>query len=70
MNFSVYTILISLVFSGVGWVYFSYGKRMNKLEIIIVGVILMVYGYFVESVPISIGIGAALSAAPFVMKWW
>ena len=70
LNLDPYSIMSMLVFSGVGYVYFSYGKRQSKLQIMVCGLILMVYTYFVDSLATTIGVGVVLTAAPFILRWW
>ena len=70
MNFNVPLILIGLVFSAVGYVYFSYGKRLQKYNIAICGVALMVYPYFFDNLWATVAVGCLLSGVPFLFKWW
>jgi hypothetical protein len=63
-------IAVGLLFSGVGFAYFRYGKKQNNIHLLITGLILMVYMYAIDSFMASIVIGALLSVLPFVMKWW
>lgn len=70
MDFNVPVLIASLVFSCVGYVYFSYGKRTTNLQMTATGISLMVYGYFTPSLIACIGVGALLSALPFIFKWW
>ncbi len=62
------SILVSLIFSGVGFVYFSYGKKQSHFVMMLCGLSLMFYSYFVDSILWAIGIGVALSVAPF-FRW-
>ena len=70
MDLNLPLIFVGLVFSGAGWVYFSYGRRLAKLELIVCGLSLMIYPYFVSTVPWSLAVGAVLSALPFIFRWW
>ncbi len=63
MNFDGNALLASLLIGGVGFVSFAYGKKQHRLPQMVVGVALMVFPYFVASVPLMLGIGAALVAA-------
>jgi hypothetical protein len=60
-------ILISAAASVLGLAYVTYGKKQGRIWFALSGVLLMVYPYMVESVIMSLAIGAALMAAPFVM---
>jgi len=70
MNFDIYAILVSLVFSGVGFVYFSFGRRTVNFPVMFTGLVLMGYSYFTPTAAWSLAVGLTLSALPFVLKWW
>lgn len=70
MDFDVSLIISGLIFSGVGFVYFTYGRKQKKTELLVLGIVLMVYPYFVSSLIVSICIGAILSLLPFLLRWW
>lgn len=70
MNFDAETIIISLVTSGIGYIFFAYGRRLNKVPVILCGVALMAFPYVVDGLWPRIAVGAALTAAPFLFKWW
>jgi hypothetical protein len=69
-NFDWPLLIVGLIFSAAGFVYFSYGKRTQSFNIMMCGMALMVYTYFVDSMAASIIIGLVLSALPFILKWW
>ena len=50
---------------GVG--YFVYGKRTQKMVPLLVGVLLCIYPYFIESILWLCLVGVLLLAAPFVI---
>jgi hypothetical protein len=54
------SLIASLLVSSVGFVLFEYGRRMRRVPQIGVGIVLLVYPYFVESVWVMLGIGAVL----------
>ncbi len=68
MDSSMY-LFVTVVFSAIGMAYFTYGKRQGKASALIGGVALMVYPYFVKSAVVLIGLGVALSAAPFFVAF-
>ena len=70
MDFNIPLILVGLGFSSVGFVYFSYGKRMANTQLIATGVGLMVYPYITNTMTSTVITGIVLSALPFVMRWW
>ncbi len=49
-NFSPWNLLGSVLFSSIGFVAFSYGKKMGKFETMAMGAALMVYSYFTPTV--------------------
>ncbi|QQR92067.1 MAG: hypothetical protein IPJ88_16380 [Myxococcales bacterium] len=55
-------MFVAFLVSGAGFVSFSYGKRQRRFPQIAVGLILMVYPYFVSNVAWSLLIAAALLA--------
>ncbi len=54
------TLITGLLVSGVGYVFFSYGRKMSRPLHVLTGLVLMVYPYFVPSVVLSLAIGALL----------
>ncbi len=54
------SLIASLLVSSVGFVLFEYGRRMRRPPQIGVGIVLLVYPYFVESVWAMLGIGLIL----------
>jgi hypothetical protein len=57
------SLIASLLVSSVGFVLFEYGRRMRRVPQIGVGMVLLVYPYFVESDWVMLGIGAVLLVA-------
>jgi hypothetical protein len=53
-------LLLSLAISGVGFVFFSYGKKMARAPQILVGLLLMVYPYFVSELWVMAVVAAVL----------
>lgn len=53
-------ILLSLAISGVGFIFFSYGKKMARAPQIIVGILLMAYPYFVSELWVMAVVAAVL----------
>jgi hypothetical protein len=56
-----------VVFSIIGLGYLSYGKKSQQLLMVIGGIGLMGYSYFLDGTLYIILIGLALSALPFVL---
>jgi hypothetical protein len=49
MSFDANSLLLSLLFSSVGFVFFAYGKKQARIPQMVAGVLLMVYPYFVSN---------------------
>lgn len=54
------TLVAGFVVSGVGFVLFSYGRKMSRAPHVLFGLVLMVFPYFVPSVLAALGIAALL----------
>lgn len=68
LDFDVGNIVIGLVFSGVGFIAFRYGKNAGKMNAMIVGGALMVYPYFTPTAVITALVGAGLTTLLFVWR--
>ena len=60
-------IISMVVFGIIGIGYFTYGKKSQQLSMVISGIALMVYSYFVKGTVYIILVGAGLSALPFII---
>jgi len=60
MNLDATSLLTSLLVSSVGFVLLTYGRRMSRPPHLLVGLVLLVYPYFVASPMIMLVIAAAL----------
>ncbi len=59
-------ILASIIFGSIGFAAFVYGKKQSSLKPLVIGVILMVYPYFVEN-PIALyAAGVVLTVLLFI----
>jgi MFS family permease len=65
-SISMATIVIAILFSLVGYAAFRYGRKNGEPKPLILGIALMLYGYFVSNPWISFGIGALLTLFLFV----
>jgi hypothetical protein len=65
LGFSLWTILVALVFGFVGFLAFRYGRKNQEPRQLFLGIALMAYGYFVTNVWVSLGIGAVLTVLLF-----
>lgn len=69
MDFDAPNIIAMVVFSGVGFVYFSYGKRMTEPRFMLSGAALFAYSYFTPSIAWTVGLGLLISAVPFISRF-
>jgi hypothetical protein len=61
------SIIAMLIFSVIGLGYFAYGKKSQQLLMLICGIALMVYSYFVDGIVYIILIGVGLIVLPFIL---
>jgi len=61
------SIITMVIFSIIGMGYFAYGKKSQQILMVICGIALMGYPYFVTGAIYIIMIGVALSALPFIL---
>ena len=57
-------LLLGVVFSSIGLGYFIYGKKQQQTMLLICGISLMIYPYFIENTVFLILIGIILCIAP------
>jgi hypothetical protein len=57
-----------LFFGSIGFVAFIYGKRTNQWRTMMLGLALMAFPYFVESVPILYLLGTAGTITLFFLR--
>ena len=62
-------LIIGVITGAVGMGYFVYGKKQDKLVPILAGAALCLYPYFTSNLWVTIMVGLALMAVPFVLKW-
>lgn len=65
MNMSFANIFAGILFGAIGFSAFLYGKKQASAKALILGIILMVYPYFVPNTIASYAIGIVLTAALF-----
>jgi hypothetical protein len=60
VEFDAGSLIAGFVVSGVGFVLFSYGRKMGRPIHVGTGLVLMVYPYFIPTVWIMLVVGALL----------
>lgn len=61
-------LVAMLLFSGIGFVAFSYGRKMERWPLAIGGVVLMVYPYFINRAWLLWALGVAICGAMYWFK--
>ena len=62
MSFDANTLLVSLLFSSIGFVLFVYGKKQSRVPHMAAGVLLMIYPYFVPNMALMAAVGVVILA--------
>ncbi len=57
-------LLWGVVFSGIGLGYFIYGRKQKTMVVLVCGLILMIYPYFISNVYVLVGIGIIVALIP------
>lgn len=60
MDFDPASLVLSLVVSGVGFVLFSYGRKMQRFPQLVAGLGMMIFPYFVSSWVGVLGVAVAI----------
>ncbi|MFY7930253.1 MAG: amino acid transport protein [Oligoflexus sp.] len=67
MSVDVGWLILVLFTSGLGLIYFNFGRKNSRPAFLFFGMALMMYGYFIDST-LALGlIGAGLAAGPFLV---
>lgn len=66
MELDASSLIAGFVVSGVGFVFFNYGRKMGRPIHVVTGLLLMVYPYFVPTVWIMLVIGALVCALNYL----
>lgn len=62
MNLDPSSLIASFVVSSIGFVLFMYGRKMSRFPQVAVGLVLLVYPYFIPSVLPMLAVAVALLA--------
>ena len=63
-----WNIIGGIVFGIIGWYAFIHGKKEKSWRPMVIGIVLMVYPYFVPNPLLAIGIGLGLTAALYFWR--
>ena len=61
-DFDPTVLIASLLPSGIGFVLFTYGKKMQRLPQLVGGIALMIYPYFTPTLTSMISVGILICA--------
>lgn len=61
-------LLLGVIFSSIGLGYFMYGKKQKNVVVLVCGLILMVYPYFIENVFLLVILGMVLILLPKLIQ--
>lgn len=62
-------LFLNILFSSIGFGYYLYGKRQQKLVALLSGVGLFIVPYGIESTIQLLIVGLTLAVLPFFMRW-
>ena len=68
MNSIVAYWMGNIIFSGIGFVAFVYGRKQTQWRAVAIGIALMTYAYFVTDTVIMYVIGFVLTVALFALR--
>ena len=61
-SFSWANIIGGLIFGIIGWCAFNYGRKERNYKILSIGLVLMVYPYFISNTILMYVVGAAITS--------
>ena len=65
------TLLLGLIFGGIGTVYLAWGKKQHDALFLVVGIALIIFPYFFDSAMLTVIVGALLAGVPIARaKGW
>ncbi|NUG12251.1 amino acid transport protein [Acinetobacter seifertii] len=62
-------LFLGVIFSSIGLGYFLYGKKQKMTVPFTVGLVLMIFPYFIESNVLLSSIGTLLSVIPYFLSF-
>ena len=63
---SIANIFASVIFGSIGFVAFIFGKKQSNFKVLGIGIVLMIYPYFVQNSIALFAIGAVLTVMLFI----
>jgi len=65
---SVALLMWGLVFSAIGFAFFTYGRKQQAIVPLVVGITLFIIPYFISNVYALVGVGGTLVALPYFVR--
>ena len=62
------TLIGGLIFSGIGFIALVYGKKTARIKTAVIGLLLMVYPYFIYETILVYTIGIVLTLCLFIFR--
>ena len=62
------SILVSLLTSALGFIYFTYGKKLSLASFMLAGIALLAYPYFVDGLTTKLILGGLLAIWPLALR--
>ncbi len=67
MNFDPKFLVASLIFSAIGLLYFKRGKNEHDARVMVTGIFLLIYPYFIDQFWLLLTLGILGTGAPHVL---
>lgn len=64
----MYWLMLVLLFSIFGMAFFVYGKKQSRAGILVVGILLMIFPYFISDIWAIAAIGTLLTLVPLIIR--
>ena len=68
LNLSPWALFLGLVFGSIGFGFFIFGKKQQRLVYLVAGVGLMVFPYLIDKPLWIFIVGMVLTVCPFLLK--
>lgn len=68
LKFDMSSLLAGFIFGIIGLYVFRHGKKNSYMTLVVLGLVLMIYPYFVDGAFLNWGIGSAICAWIFYNK--
>lgn len=68
-SFNLTALFIGLIFSTIGLYVFRRGKSRGNMKVLCLGLILIIYPYFIDGTLLTLGVGSGLCYAAYYY-WW